>query len=329
MKPVGAYEIDMELQFVSNSDIKITPIIMGTWQAGKSGWSGIDDAEITKAIRGAFDEGITTFDTAEEYGWGYSEQVLGSALSHVRDQVIFATKVHPRNLQHDQVIHSCHQSLENLKTDYIDLYQIHWPSGSWGTKKVPIEETIGAMNELKDQGKIRAIGVSNFSVTQLQEAMRFGHIDSLQSPYSLFWRHAEREGMPYCIEQNITFLAYSSLSQGILTGKFQPDHRFAKKDHRKRNRLFQPENFNRVQKALKKLDPIAKRNNVSIGQLSLAWLIAHPKTHPIAGARNVEQALQNIKSIDVKLSDKDLAEMDAISRIVTEHLDDNPVMWKV
>jgi aryl-alcohol dehydrogenase-like predicted oxidoreductase len=141
---VNAYEIDMELQFVGNSDIKITPIIMGTWQAGKSGWSGIDDTEITKAIRGAFDGGITTFDTAEEYGWGYSEQVLGSALSNVRDQVIFATKVHPRNLKYDQVISSCHRSLKNLKTDYLDLYQIHWPSGSWGTKKIPIEETMEA-----------------------------------------------------------------------------------------------------------------------------------------------------------------------------------------
>ena len=197
------YEIGMESQFVGSSDIKITPIIMGTWQAGKSGWSGIDDAEIARAIHGAFDAGITTFDTAEEYGWGYSEKVLGSVLTHVRDQAIFATKVHPRNLKCDQVISSCHRSLKNLKTDYIDLYQIHWPSGSWGTKEVPIEETMEAMNELKDQGKIRAIGVSNFSVTQLQEAMGYGRIDSLQSPYSLFWRHAEREGMPYCIEKNI------------------------------------------------------------------------------------------------------------------------------
>lgn len=320
----------MELRFLGNSDVKITPVIIGTWQAGKSGWPGIDDAEITRAIRAAFDEGITTFDTAEEYGWGYSEKILGSALHDVRDQVIFATKVHPKNLEHDQLIKSCHQSLKNLKTDYLDLYQVHWPSGSWGTKEVPIEETMVAMNELKRQGKIRAIGVSNFSVTQLQEAMKFGQIDSLQSPLSLFWRQVEKEHIPFCIEKDISFLAYSPLSQGILAGKFQQGHKFAKKDHRKRNRLFQPENFKRVQRALKKLEPIAKRNGISMAQMAMAWvIIGHANTYPIAGARNIEQAVENAKAVSVNLTPKDLSEIEVVSLIVTSHLDDNPIIWKI
>lgn len=320
----------MEQRSLGNSDINITPVIMGTWQAGKSGWPGVDDAEITRAIWAAFDEGITTFDTAEEYGWGYSENILGSALHDVRHQVIFATKVYPKNLEHDHVIEACHRSLKNLKTDYLDLYQIHWPSGSWGTKEIPIVETMEAMNKLKRQGKIRAIGVSNFSVTQLQEAMEFGQIDSLQSPLSLFWRQAEKEQLPFCIEKNITFLAYSPLSQGILTGKFQGGHKFAKKDHRKRNRLFQPENFERALKALKKLEPIAKRNGMSMAQMALAWvIISHANTYPIAGARNTEQAVENAKSIFVNLTSNDLSDIETISLMVTSHLDDNPIIWEV
>jgi aryl-alcohol dehydrogenase-like predicted oxidoreductase len=301
---------------------------MGTWQAGKRMWGGIDDAEITEAIRTAFDAGITTFDTAEEYGWGHSERILGKALDHVRHKVIYATKVFPNHLKYDQVIGRCHRSLKNLKTDYIDLYQIHWPSGSWGTKVVPIQETMRAMNDLMQQGKIRAIGVSNFSSSKIEEAAQFGRIDSLQPPYSLFWRHVEKDTVPYCVENNITILAYSSMAQGLLTGKFGPDHKFMKGDHRAKNKLFKPENLKRVHQALNRLRPIADRHNISLGQLALAWVIAQPGTCAIAGARNAEQVLQNSKAAEVRLSVPDLEKMDTISRMVTDHLDANPVMWQ-
>lgn len=318
----------MKLRSLGMSDVKITPIIMGTWQAGKRMWAGIDDAEITKAIRAAFDAGITTFDTAEEYGWGHSERTLGKALAGVRDQVVYATKVFPNHLKYDQVIGRCHRSLKNLNTHYIDLYQIHWPAGSWGTKVAPIQETMRAMNELLQQGKIRAIGVSNFSCSQLKEAAQFARIDSLQPPYSLFWRHVEKDAMPYCIENNITILAYSSMAQGVLTGKFGPDHKFAKGDHRSKNKLFKGENFKRVQQALNRLRPIADRYDFSLGQLALAWVIAHQGVCAIAGARNAEQVLQNAKATAGHLSDTDLKEMDTISRSVTDWLDANPVMWE-
>jgi len=318
----------MEQRSLGTSDIKITPIIMGTWQAGKSMWVGIDDAETTKAIRVAFQEGITTFDTAEVYGEGHSERILGEALVDARHKVVYATKVFSNHLQYDQVIEACHRSLKNLKTDYVDIYQIHWPAGSLGGKVVPIEETMRAMNDLKHQGKIRAIGVSNFSRSQLEEAAGYGRIDSLQPPYSLFWRHVEKDAMPYCVENNITNLAYSSLAQGLLTGKFGPDHKFAKGDHRSGNRLFKPENLQRVHQALAKLAPIAERYQLSLGQLALAWVIAQPGTCAIAGARNAEQIIQNAGAGEVRLSATDLTEMDAIGCTVTDHLNDNPVMWE-
>jgi aryl-alcohol dehydrogenase-like predicted oxidoreductase len=133
--------------------------------------------------------------------------------------------------------------------------------------------------------------------------------------------------MPYCTENNITILAYSPMAQGLLTGKFGPDHTFAKGDHRAANRLFQPDNFQRAQKSIARLHPIAKRNNVTLAQLALAWAISRPGTCAIAGARKAEQVIQNAKAAEVSLPEGDLAEMDAVGRMVTDYLDQNPVMW--
>ena len=318
----------MELRSLGTSEVQMSPIIMGTWQAGKEMWVGIDDSETIKALRAAFDAGITSIDTAEYYGHGHSERVIGEALAKVRDQVVYATKVFANHLKYDQVMEACRRSLENLGTDYIDLYQIHWPAGSWGTEYVPIEETMGALNDLKEQGKIRAIGVSNFSRAQLEEAAGYGRIDSLQPPYSLFWRQVEKDARPYCIKNNITILAYSAMAQGLLTGKFGLNHKFARGDHRSKNKLFKPENFERIQQALDRLRPIAERNGIGLGQLALGWLIAQPNTCAIAGARNAEQVRQNASAGEILLSAVDLEEIDHIGRSVTDHLDDNPVMWE-
>ncbi len=317
----------METRQLGTSDVKITLIVMGTWQAGKSMWVGIEDAETIKAIREGFDAGIATVDTAEVYGNGHSEQIVAQALSDVRDKATYATKVFANHLKYDQVIEACEGSLKNLKTDYIDLYQIHWPSGAFNSEVVPIEETMSALNKLKEQGKIRAIGVSNFSRTQIEEASQYGRIDSLQPAYSLFWRQVEKDTMPYCVENNISILAYSSLAQGLLTGKFERGHKFEEGDNRAKNKLFQGENYEQAQQALDKLRPIAERHQCTLAQLSLAWLIAQPQTNAIAGARNTEQAVANAKAADVQLSGDELKEIDAIGRLVTDHLDDNPVMW--
>jgi myo-inositol catabolism protein IolS len=312
---------------LGKSDIQITPIIFGTWQAGKSGWVGIEDAEVIQAMRSAYEAGVTTFDTAEVYGNGYSEQLVAEALADVRDRVVYATKVFANHLEYQQVIEACEGSLKRLKTDYIDLYQIHWPSGSFKNKVVPIEETMKALTELKQQGKIRAIGVSNFSKDQLAEASQYGRIDSLQPPYSLFWRQVEQDIMPYCVEQNISIIAYSSLAQGLLTGKFAPDHKFEDGDIRAKNKLFQGEHYQRAQAALEQLRPIAERHGCTLAQLSLAWLIAQPQTSAIVGARNAKQATQNAQAAAVNLASEDIQAIDAIGRTVTDQLDPDPVMW--
>lgn len=318
----------MELRPLGGSEIQISPIIMGTWQAGKAMWTDIDDNESEKAIRAAFDTGITTFDTAEVYGNGHSERILGKSLMGIRQETIIATKVFSNHLKYNQVIGVCERALKNLRTDYIDLFQIHWPPGSFGHVAVPMEEIFKAMNELKYQGKIRAIGVSNFNREQMEEAAQYGDIVSLQPPYSLFWRHVETEAAPYCRENGMTILAYSSMAQGLLTGKFGPGHQFKKGDHRTSNRLFQPQHFERVQAALSRLAPIADEKGITLGQLALAWVISQPNTCAIAGARSADQARQNAAAAQVTLSAKDLAVMDEISRSVTDHLDDNPVLWK-
>ncbi|AOX03579.1 aldo/keto reductase [Moorena producens PAL-8-15-08-1] len=317
----------METRALGTSEVKITPIIMGTWQAGKAMWVGIEDAETIKGLRAGFEAGITTVDTAEIYGQGHSEQIVGQALAEVRDQVVYATKVFPNHLKYDQVIEACEGSLKNLKTDYIDLYQIHWPSGTFGSEVVPIEETMRALNTLKEQGKIRAIGVSNFSRSQLAEASQYGRIDSLQPPYSLFWRQVEQDAMPFCVEHNISIIAYSSLAQGLLTGKFGPEHTFEEGDHRSKNKLFNGDNYQRAQQALAQLRPIAERHQCTLAQLSLAWLMSQPQSNAIAGFRNSDQAIQNAQAVEVKLSADELQDIDQIGRLVTDHIDDNPVMW--
>ncbi len=318
----------MEKRTLGKSDIEITPILMGTWQAGKSMWSGIDDRETEKAVRAAYDAGITTFDTAAAYGDGHSEQIVGKALADVRDRVVIATKVFAHSLHYDGVVAACEKSLADLGTDYIDLYQIHWPAGSFGSKKVPIEETMRALSDLRSQGKIRAVGVSNFSRAQIEEAAGFGRIDSLQPPYSLFWRQAEADAIPFCRKSGVTILAYSPMAQGFLTGKFGPGHRFDKGDHRAKNRLFSPDLFPKVVEAVDALRPIAAKHGATLAQLALAWVISHPNTCAIAGARNSEQATANAAAAEIRLSEEDLAEMDRIGRTVTDRLDDNPVMWQ-
>ena len=317
----------MEKRTLGTSTVKITPILMGTWQAGKRMWVGIEDADSIKAIRAAFAAGITTIDTAEVYGEGHSERIVAEALSDVRDQVEYATKVFANHLKYQQVIDACERSLKNLQTDYIDLYQIHWPAGAFNSEIVPIAETMSALNHLQAQGKIRAIGVSNFSSKQLAEAASYGRIDSLQPPYSLFWRRVETDAMPYCIENNISILAYSPLAQGLLTGKFAPGHKFDPQDNRAKNQLFQGENFERAHQALDQLQPIAERHHCTLAQLALAWLIAQPQTHAIAGARHAEQATANAQAANIKLSPEEIAKIDNIGRSVTDHLNHIPSMW--
>ena len=316
------------LRTLGKTEIDISQIIMGTWQTGKQMWAGIEDSQSERAIRAALDAGITTFDTAEVYGDGHSETILGRALGADRSRAVIATKVFSNHLAGDQVIAACNRSLKHLGTDYIDLYQIHWPPGAFGGPRVPLEEPLQALVKLKKEGKIRAMGVSNFSRDLIAASLGHARIDSLQPPYSLFWRQAEAAEIPFCLENDITVLAYSSMAQGLLTGKFGPEHQFARGDHRAANRLFAAPHFQRVQAALEQLRPLAEEKQITLGQLALAWVIHQPGVCAIAGARSAAQAVQNAAAAGVVLSDRDLAEIDRIGRTVTDHLDEDPVMWK-
>ena len=312
---------------LKRSGIEISRIVCGGWQAGKELWTGIRDEESIAAMRAAFEAGVTAFDTAEDYGNGHSERILGQALGHCRDQIVIATKVSWHHLRREQIIEACERSLRHLGTDRIDLYQIHWPSGTFGSERVPLEESMAALVDLRAQGKIRAIGVSNFDLTQLEEACRLGPVDSLQPPYSLLWRVIEADLLPFCERAGVAILAYSPLAQGLLTGRFRAGHGFAPGDNRADNKLFQGDTFQRALGAVEALRPIAARHGITLAQLALAWIASHPTAAAIAGVRSAAQAAENAAAGDVALSAADLAEMDRISRQVVDHMDENPVMW--
>lgn len=312
---------------LKHSGIALSRIVCGGWQAGKDLWVGIRDEDSIAAMRAAFYAGITAFDTAEDYGSGHSERILGQALGHCRDQIVIATKVSWHHLRRDHIIEACERSLRNLGTDRIDLYQIHWPAGTFGSERVPLAESMGALLDLKAQGKIRAIGVSNFDIEQLEEACRLGPVDSLQPPYSLFWRVIERDLVPFCERAGIAILAYSPLAQGLLGGRFRAGHRFEPGDNRADNKLFQGQTFVRALEAVEALRPLAAHHGVTMAQLALAWITSHPTAAAIVGVRSPDHAVENAAAGDVTLSEDELAEMDRISRQVVDSMDENPVMW--
>ena len=321
----------MKIRKLGQTDIGISPVIMGTWQAGKAYWTNIDDLETTQAIRASVDAGINTIDTAEAYGDGYSERIIAKALKGVpRQKVVLITKVFVDHLKYDQVLEACERSLKNLGTEYIDLYMPHWPSGTFGTEKVPALETMKALGFLKEAGKIKAIGVSNFSKKQIEELLQYGKIDAAQSPYSLFWRGIEQELLPFCNKNGISVLAYSPMAQGLLTGKFGPDHTFDEGDFRAKNKLFEKETYRRVQTALQKLKPLAEGLGITLGQLALAWVTSHANVSAIAGARNSIQSLENVKAAGVEIDRDTLAKIDEIGRIVTDPMRTaESIMWNI
>jgi myo-inositol catabolism protein IolS len=326
-------ENNMEYQQLGLSDINISAIIMGCWQLGKTGfrgrsqWLGIDDQESLKAVAQALDSGITTFDTAFIYGQGHSEKILGQALKGRRSEVVLASKTHPLQLSRDQIFNSCHLSLKNLGSDYLDLYQIHFPPGFLAAEKVSLEETMGALNELKDQGKIRAIGVSNFTVAELKKVMALGEIASLQPPFSLLWPHAEKELIPFCEENNISVLAYSPLAQGLLTGKFGPEHKLQEGDNRLRNKLFSEPYYPMVQKILGQLSPLAENRGLTLAQLALAWVISRSPCAAIAGVRSAEQVKANALAAKTALSKEEREHMRQLVKELHEAQDEDPMMW--
>jgi aryl-alcohol dehydrogenase-like predicted oxidoreductase len=313
---------------LGKTDIKVAPIIMGCAQAGGVPfWQNIDDNVSIKAMRTALELGINMFDTAPMYGDGHSERILGAALKDVRHNAVIATKISPQDLHYQGVLDSCESSLKNLKTDYIDLLQVHLPAGTFGTALVSIEETLSAFDKLKNDGKIRAVGVSNFSVKQLEEAIEVTEIASVQPPYSLFWKHAADELTPFCIRNNISILAYAPLAQGLLTGRYTRENVFPDTELRSKQILCEPQHYERVQCALDALRPIANANLMTLSQLAINWLISQPQTFAIVGVRAEQQVHENVKSLNCKLSNDDLKRISEIGDTVTLPLQPEPLIW--
>ncbi|HTE26420.1 aldo/keto reductase [Flavitalea sp.] len=329
---------------LGNADLNLSAICFGAWAAGGWMWGGTARNDAIKAIRAAYDLGVTSIDTAPVYGQGNSEEIVGEAMKDLpRDKVQILTKYGMRwDLAKEDyffksadtngkeidiykyagkksVIKECEDSLRRLGTDYIDLYQIHWPDTT-----TPIEETMEAVAQLIEQGKVRYAGVCNYSAAQLNEARKYVNIVSNQVPYSMVLRDIEDELVPYCLEHNTSILAYSPLERGLLTGKMKPGYAFANGDHRAGLYFFTDENIQRVNVFLEKIEPLAQDKGASLAQLVLRWTIEQPGiTIALAGARNKKQAIENSLALTINLSED---ELEFISRELSDlHLLDEQI----
>lgn len=318
----------MQARQLGGSDVKVSPVIFGAWAIGGWMWGGTEESDAIAAIRASIEHGANTIDTAAVYGMGYSEELVGRAIKGIaRDKVVIATKCGMRwdtsegtdpwpqkdnqgrdviirkNSRPQSIAHECEQSLKRLGVDVIDLYQIHWPDVS-----TPVEESMGAMLKLKEQGKIRAIGVSNYDVPWLRGATKVALVASLQPPYSLIQRKIEKEILPFCREHHIGVIVYSPLERGLLAGSVPPDRTFPPGDHRATHKYFTLENRKRVMAALEKVRPIAERHKASLAQVAINWTVHEPGiTAALVGARDAGQAAHNAAALNFTLTDVDRA----------------------
>jgi aryl-alcohol dehydrogenase-like predicted oxidoreductase len=293
-------------------------VAFGTWQLGGD-WGHFDEDAAIAAIQHARELGVNLFDTAQAYGFGKSEKVLGKALraelDRNRDQVIIATKGginpgsdRPRDARREWLRSGVESSLQNLGVDYIDLYQVHWPDAD-----TPAEETAGALQELVDEGKIRHVGVSNYDEAQLAAFDQVRPVETIQPPYHLFRRDIEDKVLPYAREHNIGVLAYSPLGSGLLTGQLTPDSTFESSDWRSRSTAFRGETLRQNLAVVDRLTELASSRGLSIGQLATAWVLAQPGVHvAIVGARSARNIENSLAAADVDLSETDLTEIEKI-----------------
>ena len=317
----------MEYRKIGRSDLELSTVTFGAWAAGGWMWGGSERNDAIKAIKTAYDYGVTSIDTAAIYGQGESEEIVGEAVKDIpRDKIQILTKCGMRwdlkkgdfafNSQDnsgndieiykyagkESILKECEDSLRRLGTDYIDLYQVHWPDST-----TPIEETMEAFDRLISDGKIRYAGVSNYDAKQLDEAVKHVNIISDQVPYSMVKREIEKELVPFTTRNNIGILAYSPMERGLLTGKMRPGYRFNKGDHRAENSYFTDENIRRTNEFLEKIKPLAEEKNATLAQLAVRWAVEQPGiTIALVGARNEEQAKQNAKAIEVQLNEEEI-----------------------
>src|ERR1700741_2582501 len=261
-RQVEALNLSMERTDIQGTSLKVSPVAIGTWAIGGWMWGGTDEAESIATIRAAFEHGINLVDTAPAYGFGRSEEIVGRTIaeSGLRSSVLIATKAGlqweggkvSRNASRARIMWEVEESLRRLRTDYIDIYQVHWPD-----PLIAIEETADAMNALFMQGKIRAIGVSNFSVLQMERFRRIAPLHVLQPPYNLFERGIEADLLPYCRENKIATLGYGALCRGLLSGRMNTDTIFGGDDLRRSDPKFVQPRFAQYLAAVQKLDQLA------------------------------------------------------------------------
>ena len=331
----------MEYQAIGSGDVEISEITLGMWNlSGDDTWGEQEEQTAIDTIHEAIELGVTTFDNAEMYGDGYTEQLLGRALEgYDRDRLTVTSKATPDNLRFDDLIASCDRSLDRMDTDYIDIYYIHWPN-----RDVPFAETLRGLADLQDAGKISQAAISNFGPQDLEDVVSTIEEQNLdidltlnQVPYNLLFRAIEYDIVPVCEQYDIGITSYSSLLHGVLTGKFDgPDE---VPDARARTRHFSPDRPGTTHDgegaeelsfdALEHIEKIAHELGMSMEELAIAWNLSRPQVKSvIVGARTPEQIRQNAGAADVELSDNTVERLNAATRELKETLGPNPDMWQ-
>jgi len=310
---------NMEFVKISGTPLVVSSIGLGTWAIGGWMWGGSDEVQSIRTIHEAFDRGVTLFDTAPVYGFGHSEEILGKALAQGgrRNRAVIATKVGLdwrdgtpfRNATKARIAKEVEDSLRRLQTDVIDLYQVHWPD-----PKTPIAETAAAMAALHRAGKIRAIGVSNFSPSQMDEFRAIAPLHTTQPPYNLFERGIESNVLPYAKDQGIVTIAYGALCRGLLSGRMTKETQFSGDDLRKKDPKFGQRRFQQYLGAVEKLDRFARDNyGKRVIHLALRWILDRAdNTVALWGARRPEQLAPIGEVIGWKIDQSAMLEIDAI-----------------
>jgi aryl-alcohol dehydrogenase-like predicted oxidoreductase len=299
----------MEYRMLGGSNLNVSVIGFGAWGIGGSPfWSNEGDAVSARAIMKSYDLGVNFFDTAPVYGFGHSEELLGKTLKPFRDKVVYATKCGLRwdkkslgsitkNATRKSILEEIDQSLKRLDTDYIDLYQVHWPD-----VKTSQDETMEALLEVQEKGKVKVIGVSNYSIEQMRAIMKIGKIESLQPDYSLLNRSIEKEVVPYCKEKKVGIIAYSPLASGLLTGKYGKNSKFS--DWRGKGIIgcFSGSQFEKNMEKVARLKAMGISIGKTCGQIATNWVVSQPHlTTALLGVKNEKQMEENIKGIGWEL----------------------------
>jgi len=298
----ASLENAMERADIPGTSLKVSRVALGTWAIGGWMWGGTDEGESIATIRAALERGVNVIDTAPAYGFGRSEEIVGKALAghHLRSRVLIATKVGLewggdmvyRNASRARIMREIEDSLRRLQTECIDIYQVHWPD-----PLVAIEETAEAMGTLLRQGKIRAIGVSNFSVGQMERFRRIAPLHVLQPPYNLFERGIEADILPYCRKNKIAIFGYGALCRGLLSGHMRPDSKFEGDDLRRVDPKFKPPRFAHYLAAVERLDQFAQqRFGKRVIELAIRWMLDQGITTALWGARHPSQ-LQPVDNV--------------------------------